>query len=172
MQAGVEPLRAVRRGHLLRQHVAHLVVEGLGVGFGIEIAALPAPIGPGAGQAIEHLLGALLTGSALVGGELDQLFAVGLLAPQPFRNVGFDHGAEMRGDSGLAEVLLRQDVARHLRPVGGHLDPLQLEHDRAIRIPDLAGGLLEIDLRVRRLIGFGETAFNAHVQTPAALVVM
>ena len=56
MQAGVEPLRRVRRHHLHRQHVAVLVEEGLRVGLGGEIAALPAPIGPGAGEPVEHLL--------------------------------------------------------------------------------------------------------------------
>ena len=34
VQAGVEPLRAVRGRHLRGQHVAHLVVEGAGVGLG------------------------------------------------------------------------------------------------------------------------------------------
>src|SRR3546814_19904706 len=56
-QAGVEPLRRVRRGDLAGQHVAHLVVVGAGVLLGVEVAALPAPVGPGAGHAVEHLLG-------------------------------------------------------------------------------------------------------------------
>src|SRR3546814_17798696 len=51
VQPGVEPLRRVRRAHLACQHIAHLVVVGAGVLLGIEIAALPAPIGPGAGHA-------------------------------------------------------------------------------------------------------------------------
>ncbi len=120
----------------------------------------------------KHLLGALLADGALAGGQLQQRLAVGFLTEQPFRHVGFHDRAEMRGESGLAEILLRQDVAGHLGPVGRDLDSFQLEHHRAIRIPDLADGLAERDLGVRRLIGFGETTFNAHVRTPAALVVM
>src|SRR3569832_2333448 len=46
VQAGVEPLRRVRRDHLHGEHVAQLVVERLGVLVGGEILALPAPIGP------------------------------------------------------------------------------------------------------------------------------
>ena len=49
VQAGVEPLRAVGRAHLHRQHVAVLVEEGAGVLFRREVAALQAPVGPGAG---------------------------------------------------------------------------------------------------------------------------
>src|SRR6185312_13182921 len=55
VQAGVEPLRAVGGRHLLGEHVAGFVVEGAGVGFGGEVAALPTPIGPAAGEALEHL---------------------------------------------------------------------------------------------------------------------
>src|SRR3546814_5246341 len=69
VQPGVEPLRRVRRAHLACQHIAHLVVVGAGVLLGIEIAALPAPIGPGAGHAVEHLLGRSLTDEALVLGD-------------------------------------------------------------------------------------------------------
>ena len=57
MHAGVEPLRRVGRSHLHRQHVAHLVKIGEGVLLTGEITALPAPIGPGAGQSVEDLLG-------------------------------------------------------------------------------------------------------------------
>ena len=56
VQAGVEPLRRVRRDHLLGEHVPQLVEEGAGVRFAIEVAALPAPIGPATGETIEHLL--------------------------------------------------------------------------------------------------------------------
>ena len=69
MQPGVEPLRRVGRGHLERQHGDELVVEGAGVRFSIEVAGLPAPVGPGAGEAVEDLLGRALTaGGALVVG--------------------------------------------------------------------------------------------------------
>src|SRR5262249_58069492 len=55
MQAGVEPLRRIECADLRRQHEAELVVEGEGVLLAVEVAALPSPVGPGAGHAMEHL---------------------------------------------------------------------------------------------------------------------
>ena len=70
VEAGVEPLRAVGRGHLAGEHVARLVVERLGVVFGVEVAVLPAPVGPAAGEAVEDLAGVGFAAVALVFGEL------------------------------------------------------------------------------------------------------
>ncbi len=83
MQAGVEPLRRVRRRHLHRQHVAMLVIEGAGVRFALEIAALPAPIGPGAGEAIEHLLRGTLADMAFLLRDAREFRLVADGAPQP-----------------------------------------------------------------------------------------
>ena len=69
VQPGIEPLRAVGRAHLHGEHVAKLVEEGARVLFGGEIAALPAPIGPGAGQPVEHLLCVGFAAEALVLGQ-------------------------------------------------------------------------------------------------------
>ena len=43
-------------GHLAREHEEHLVVIGARVVLAVESAAPPAPIGPGAGETVEHLL--------------------------------------------------------------------------------------------------------------------
>ncbi len=83
VQAGVEPLRRVRRHHLHRQHVAVLVEERLRIGFAREIAALPAPIGPGAGEPVEHLFAGGLADEALGLGQLRQRGLVEHAAPQP-----------------------------------------------------------------------------------------
>ena len=83
MQARVEPLGRVGGGHLLGQHEAHFIEVGPGIGFGIEVTAFPAPIGPGPGQAIEHLLGAGFTGRPLVLGQLLEGGGIGFGAPQP-----------------------------------------------------------------------------------------
>ena len=82
MQAGVEPLRRIGRGHLPRQHVAQFVAEGLGVFLRVEIAALPAPIGPGAGEPVEHLPRADLAGRALVLRQIGERLRIGDGAPQ------------------------------------------------------------------------------------------
>src|SRR5207237_7539949 len=60
IQAGVEPLRRVGSAHLVQEHVGHLVVEGLGVFGGVEVAVLFAPVAPAAGEAMNDLLCAAL----------------------------------------------------------------------------------------------------------------
>ena len=82
VQAGVEPLRRIRRAHLRGQHEAQLIEERLGVVFGIEIAALPAPIGPGAGETIKHLFGRLFADDALLLGQRGERILVGDRTPQ------------------------------------------------------------------------------------------
>ena len=52
------------------------------------------------------------------------------------------------GHAGLAEILLRQNVGRDLRPEFRHLDIVELEDDRAVRILDLARGQPELDVRI------------------------
>ena len=83
VQAGVEPLRRVRRHHLPRQHVAKLIMEGAGVVLAGEVAALPAPIGPAAGQTVEHLLGGMLAAEPLGLGQGGERLGVRYRAPQP-----------------------------------------------------------------------------------------
>ena len=65
IEAGIEPLRAVGGAHLHGEHVAELVIEGARILLAREIAALPAPIGPGSGQPVEHLAGVTLAAEAL-----------------------------------------------------------------------------------------------------------
>ena len=148
MQPGVEPLRRVRRDHLLGEHEAQLVIEGARVFFADEILALPAPIGPAAGEAIEHLLGRELADIALVLGQGGKRLGVGHRAPQPGRHGLFLDLLQARGDAGFAEILLRQDVGGDLRPEFGHLDVFEAEHHRAVGIADLRCRQSEINLCV------------------------
>ncbi|CCC97391.1 protein of unknown function [Azospirillum baldaniorum] len=163
VQAGVEPLRAVRGRHLGGQHEAHLVEEGAGVGLSVEIAALPAPVGPGAGQTVEDLLGRLLAGVALLLRQRRQSRFIGGLAPQPGRDgVLLDR---LQGDrnAGLAEVLLGQDVAGDLAVILGNLDVRLLEDHRAVRVADLARRAAEAESGVSILTLFRETTLDPHV---------
>ena len=57
VEAGVEPLRGVGRRDLPRQHEAQFVEKGRSVIEPVEIMVLLAPIGPGAGEAVEDLNG-------------------------------------------------------------------------------------------------------------------
>ena len=148
VQAGVEPLRAVRRADLHGQHVAVLVEEGAGIVLAGEIAALPAPVGPGAGEAVEHLAGVGLADVAVLLGPLGERALVGTRAPQPGRNLRLLEALEAGRHAGLAEILLGEDVGRHLAPVLGDGEVLQLEDDGAVRILDFRRGAAERDLLV------------------------
>ncbi len=163
VQAGVEPLRRIRRAHLRSQHVAQLVEEGLRILFGIEIAALPAPIGPGAGEAIEHLLGGGLADIAFLLGQRGERILVGDRAPQERGNGILFDLLQAGRDTGLAEIFLRKDVGSNLRPEFGHLDIVGLEHHRAVRIADLAGGEAKRDVRIGRLSILGVAPLNLHM---------
>ena len=68
VQAGVEPLRRVRRADLRRQHEAMFVVERARVVLAVEVAAFPSPVGPRTGHAVEDLPGAHLAAVAFGGG--------------------------------------------------------------------------------------------------------
>ena len=120
-------------------------MEGGGVLFGGEVAALPAPIGPAAGEAIEHLLGGALAADALGFGQGGERGVVGDGAPQEGGDGLFLDLLQRGGHAGFAEILLRQHVGGDLRPEVGHFDVVETEHDGAIGIPDLAGGQPELN---------------------------
>src|SRR3981189_1178031 len=121
VQPGIEPLRRVGRRHLHREHVDELVEEGVGILFRIEIAAPPAPIGPGAGEPLEHLLRRMLADAALLLRKGGQSLLIGGRAPQPGRNGLFLDLLQPGRDPGLAEIYLRQHVGGNLRPGVRHL---------------------------------------------------
>src|SRR5690606_26071589 len=60
VEADVEPDRRVERAVLVQAEGGQLVVEDLGVGVGGEVAVLAAPVGDGAGDAIDELADAPL----------------------------------------------------------------------------------------------------------------
>ncbi len=165
MQPGIEPLRRIRRADLGRQHVAHFVEIGAGIIFRIEITALPAPIGPGAGQTVKNLAGSAFLAETLGLGQFGQRRLVRLLAPQPGRHIRLLHRLQRGRHPGAAEIFLRQHIGGHLRPAGGHFQFVEPEHHRAIRIADFAGGEAEFDPVISRGALIGEMPLNAHPVT-------
>ena len=162
VQAGVEPLRRIRRGDLSGQHEAQLVVEGLRVLFGGEILALPAPVGPGAGEAVEDLGRGLFRAVALGGGEGCERGFVSHRAPQERGDVVFFDLLQTRRHAGLAEVLLRENVGGDLAPAGRHLDAVEGEDDRAVGIADFTLGRAEFQPCVGRASSLGITSVDPH----------
>ncbi len=168
VQARVEPLRRVRGNALRGEHVGKFVLEGGSVFLGSEILALPAPVGPGAGETVEDLAGVGFRAVALTLGERLEGFGIGHGAPQEGGNVVLLHLLQARGHAGLAEIFLREDVGGDLGELCGHIDIGEPEDDGTVRVLDLADGLAEFDLRIGRLAGFGETTFYAHLPLSSA----
>ncbi len=162
VKSSVEPLRRVRRHHLPGQHEAQLVIERAGVLFGGIVAALPAPVGPAAGEAIEHLLGGELAAEALGLGEVGHRFEVGHRAPQPRRHGFFLDLLQHLGDAGLAEILLGEHVGGDLGPHVRHLDIVEPEHHRSVGIANLAGRQPELNVRVGGLAVLGVAPIDPH----------
>src|SRR5690606_22096163 len=165
VEAGIEPLRRIGRGALGGEHVAKLVHEGLRVSLRVEIAALPAPIGPGAGKPVEDLARVGLRTVALILGQFGQRLLVGDRAPEEGGPAVLLDLLLARGHTGVAEIFLRQDVACDLGDLRRHVNIFEPEDHRAIRVPDLAYGLAERDLRVRGLAFLREPAFDAHLRS-------
>ena len=147
-----------------------LVEEGARVLLGREVAALEAPVGPGAGEAIEHLAGVGLAAEALFLGELGERALVGDRPPRPGGDLRLLDLLQAAGDAGLAEILLREDVGGDLAPVLGHEEAVEAEDDRAVGVLDLARGAAEFDRVVRRLAGCREAPRDLHKCPPCRRV--
>src|SRR5215471_16502179 len=89
VEAGVKPLRTVGGAILHGEHVALLVEECASVLLGAEVATLPAPVGPRAGHAIEHLARVRLPAKALLLGSAGKSPLVRRRTPQPGGEQGF-----------------------------------------------------------------------------------
>jgi hypothetical protein len=76
---------------------------------------------------------------------------IGFGAPQPGWDGIFLHLLKARGNAGLAEILLGQNIGRNLRKLRRYVDIGEAEHDRAIGILDLADGLAELNFSIGRL---------------------
>ena len=162
VQAGVEPLRRVRRDLLGGEHVGELVLEGGGVLFRGEIAALPAPVGPGAGEPVEDLACVHFRAGTLGLGQLGQRLLVGDGAPEEGGNVVLLDLLQRLRHARLAEIFLRQDVAGDLAELGRHVDAGEAEDHRTVGVLDLACRLAELDRMVGALASLRVPAFDLH----------
>ena len=168
VQPRIEPLRRIRRRHLPRQHVAHFVVIRLGVAFGIEIPALPGPIGPGARKPVEYLLCADFAAEPGLRRKTVQSCFIGNAAPQPCRDIGFLDPFQMRRHAGLAEIFLRQHIAGDLTPAGWDFDSILPEYGGSVRITDFADGFPEINSGKGGLsLDCESTLYTHEIKTPA-----
>ena len=154
VQTGVEPLRAVRGGTLGRQHVAHFVVIGLCVGLGGEITTFPAPIAPRARQTVKDLLGTCLSVERRALGRFR--------TPQERWHTLFLDALHLGRHACLAEILLGDHIGCDLAPAFGDLAVLQLEDDRAVRVPNFRRRAAKGDVGISILPGFGKLTVDLH----------
>ena len=170
VKARIEPLRRVRRGDLRGQHEAHFVIEGLGVFLAVEIAALPPPIGPGAGEPVENLPCILFRAETLFLRQRRQRVLIGHMPPQPGGDSLFLDRLQLRGDARLAEIFLGENVARNLAPLRRDLKAVQAEHGGTIRIADFARGRAKGNALIGAVPLDGEATLDTHVLAPVSAI--
>ena len=139
-----------------------LVVERARIFLAFEIASLPAPVGPGAGEPMNDLPCGGFPAEAILLCNGFERFLIGGRPLQPGRNAALLDAHENFGNPGAAQVLLCEDVRSNLAPVSGNLNLGCLENDRAIGISDLAGGTAKFDPVEGELSGFGEAPLDVH----------
>src|SRR5207244_8186169 len=132
------------------------------------LAAIPAPIGPGAGQPVEHLLGGGLAPESLLLGQRGERRLVGDRAPQERRYALLLDALEPRRHAGFPKIFLRQHVGGDLGPGRRHFDRFRPEHHGAVRIADLARGQAKFDALVGGLTFLRVPPLDPHCSTPLA----
>ena len=114
VQPGVEPLRRVRCGLLQRQHPAHFVKVGFGVGLFGKIAALPAPVSPSSSKPIKNLFRGGLAAGAFVFRQFGESLRIGFGTPEPLRHTRFAYAFQLCRDARFTKILLSKHVTRNL----------------------------------------------------------
>jgi len=146
----IEPLRRVGSGHLLEHHKGHLIIKSRRIVRRIEVTVVFTPILPAARHAVHNLSNRMLTAGyriALTVGHGRSLFII-------------------EGNTGFTEILLRQNISSHLRPLLRHLDIVHFKDLRAIRIPQNRGAESIVETVKNIFTGAGEQAGNFHGNSP------
>ena len=138
VEAGVEPLRRVRRRDLPRQHEAELIEKGLSVINSVEIMVLPTPIGPGAGETVKDLNGRVFRSILRRARQSRECGGVGLGAPKKRRDAVFFDTSHTGWNPGSSEIFLGEDICRDLAPIQRNLNFIEGKDHRSVRVADFA----------------------------------
>ena len=164
IEPGVEPLRRVGRAHLAGEHEAGSRRRRRAASvLGVEIAALPAPIGPGAGQPVEHLAGVGL--AAEPGARPGSAASANSSACRRHSQDGTPAsgtGISVAGTPALRKYFCARMSAGDLAPFRRHLDAVGVEHDRAVGVANLARRGAERNLLVGISAGCGKATRDLH----------
>jgi hypothetical protein len=94
-----------------------------------------------------------------------------LASLQPARHPRFHNLFQHDGDASFAEVFLREDIDRDLRPRFRNEHILHLENRRSVRIHDARGARRKSDRRKGILTGYRIPTWNVHISFPTAFLV-
>src|SRR3979409_2140491 len=112
MKPCVKPLRRIGRNHLMREHVAKLIMKGIGIFRSLEIAEVLPPGGPTTGEPFKHLSGITLSSQLrLTVWSNDRIPLL----------ISLRH-------SGFPKIFLGENINRELGPRLGNVDVFQLKH--------------------------------------------
>ena len=171
VQAGVEPLRRVRRDALGGEHVGELVAEGERVVLARRNSRPSSPnrsrcrrAGRRPGARRSRRRSARPRAARRARPRRHR-------APQEGGDVVLLDLLQPRRHAGLAEIFLGQDVGRDLAELRRHVDVVEPEDDRAVRVLDLATAPCGIRSPHRRLARLGETTFDAHLVLSQSLYI-
>src|SRR5262249_5376448 len=106
MEPCVKPLRRIRRGHLMREHVTKLIMKSISIFRRLEVAKVLPPIGPAAGEPSKYLSGIMLSSQLQFAIRSDD--RISLL-------ISLRH-------SGFSKIFLGENINRELRPGLGNVD--------------------------------------------------
>src|SRR6185295_3681624 len=146
MKPGVKPLGRIRRGHLMRKHVTKLIMKGIGIFRGLEIAEVLPPGSPTTGEPFKHLSGITLSPQLRLtvrSNDRIPLF------------ISLQH-------SGFPKIFLGENINRELGPRLGNVDVFQLKHGRSVGIANFRRTFHERQTLIGTLPATCKSAFYSH----------
>ena len=146
MKPRVKPLGRIGRGHLMREHVTELIMEGIGIFRSLEIAEVFPPGSPTTGEPFKHLSGVTLPSQLRLAVRPDD--RIPLL-------ISLRH-------SGFPEIFLGENIDRKLGPGLGNVDIFQLKHGRSVGITNFRRTFHEWQVFIGTLSATCKSAFYSH----------
>src|SRR5215510_12106082 len=146
MKPGIKPLRRIGRSHLMRKHVTELIMEGIGIFWGLEIAEAFPPESPATGEPFKYLSRVTLRSQLWLSVRSDD--RIPLLI-----SLGY---------SGFPKIFLGKNIDRKLGPGLGNVDIFQLKHGRSVWITNFRRTFHKWQVFVRTLPTMCKSAFYSH----------
>src|SRR5262249_9318 len=138
--------RRIRCGHLMRKHVTELIMKGIGIFRGLEIAEFLPPGGPTTGEPFKHLPGVTLSSQLRLAVWSND--RIPLLISLRY--------------SGFPKIFLGENIDRELRPRLGNVDVFQLKYGRSVGITNFRRTFHERQTFIGTLPATCKSTFYSH----------